>query len=77
MFTATGIGASANRDGTITVKVRIVDDRTNTTVDTRDYTAKDLNAVKDLITADLQARREAESDAVLNKAITGQVLGNA
>lgn len=76
MFTAIGIGASSNRDLTITVRARIVDDRTEQTIDTRDYTAKDLTAVQALIQADLVARREAESDAVLNKAVTGTVLGS-
>jgi hypothetical protein len=75
MFTAWGAGAIKNRDNTITVKVKITDD-TQHFVAAADYTARDLDAVKALIQADLEARVDAVTDEALQAAVVGKELGS-
>lgn len=75
MFTATGIGARRNTDNTISIKVRITDDRDGHVVSVQEYTAGTVVAAQTKIQQDLQALRAAENDGTLNAAVVGQVLG--
>lgn len=75
MLTAWGAGAIKNRDNTITVKVKITDDKL-TLLEVKEYTARDLDAVKALIQADLESRKAAETDITLQLAIVGVNLGS-
>lgn len=75
MFTATGLGVRKNPNLTITVRVQVVDDRTQRVIDTLEYTGPTVVNVIGQIRADLQARANAETDATLTAAVVGQVLG--
>lgn len=74
MFSAIGIAARKNPDGTVTVKVEIRDDRINRPIGQQTYTGATLQAIKAQVRADLQARRDAETDATLTAAVVGQVI---
>lgn len=76
MFTALGIGVRKNADNTVTVKVQILDDRDQRVVSTDEYKGPTLMAVKAKIQADLETMRVNETDATLNAAVVGQVLGS-
>lgn len=74
MFQALGRTATRNPDNTFTVRVEIIDDRTDTLVGFRTYTVASKQALMQAILSDLQALKAAENDAALNAAIVGQLL---
>lgn len=76
MFTATGLGVRKNTDNSITVKVQVTDDRDGRRVYTREYEGATVVAIRALIALDLQALRNAETDATLTAAVVGVVLGS-
>lgn len=75
MFTAWGAGATKNRNNTITVKVKILDDA-GVLVEVLVYTARDLDGIKALIAADLVTRKAAQTDATLQAAVVDKELGS-
>lgn len=75
MFTATGVGVRKNADNTVTVKVQVTDDRDGKAMWTREYTAKTVVEAQQHIQQDLKALMANETDATLNAAVVGQVLG--
>lgn len=76
MFQAIGRAAQRNPDGSFTVKVEIVDDRTNKTVRFDTHTVATLTALGEVVTRDLAKLAASEDDAALNMAIVGQVVGS-
>lgn len=79
MFQAIGRGVSVNGDGTFSVKVEILDDRTDKSIDVRSYTVGSLEELQNVVSNDLQAmvsRKVAVDEARLSKAIVGQQLGS-
>jgi hypothetical protein len=79
MFQAIGRGVSVNGDGTFSVKVEILDDRTDKSIDVRSYTVGSLEELQSAVGDDLQAmvsRKVAVDEARLSKAIVGQQLGS-
>jgi hypothetical protein len=74
MFQALGRTATRNPDNTFTVRVEIIDDRTDTSVGFRTYTVPSKPVLMTAILTDLQALKAAENDAALNAAIVGQLL---
>jgi hypothetical protein len=76
MFQAIGRSAARNPDNTFNVKVELMDDRTGTSVGFRTYSnVASKAALQAAVLTDLQALRAAETDAALNAAIVGQLLG--
>lgn len=75
MFQAIGRAATRNPDNTFTVRVELIDDRTNVTVRLQSYTVASKVDLLAAVAADLKALRAAENDAALNAAIVDQLLG--
>lgn len=74
MYQALGRRVIKNRDGSFTVHVEIVDDRTNTTVRFQDYTARTQDALAVLVRADLDALVASEQDAALSAAFVNVLI---
>lgn len=75
-FSAVGRGARQNADGTITVKVDVLDEITNKVIDTITQTAPDLGGVAKLFEANLKARVDATTDQGLIDAVVGKVIAS-
>lgn len=79
MYQAIGRKVNKNGDGSITVKVEILDDRTGASVRFQDYTlaaAGFAQALRAAVNADLRTLVAAETDATLNAAIVNVQLGS-
>lgn len=76
MYHAVGRGAQKNADGTVTIKVEFVDDRTDKMLRFETYTATSLQVVQEQISRDLRSLVAAESDTALSTAVVGQILGS-
>lgn len=79
MFRAIGIAAQVNLEkNTISVKVRIEDDRTNPAKVIKEaaFGGTDLNDVKSKIQAELAAMKRAADDTTVTDAVVGKVLAS-
>lgn len=79
MYQALGRTVVKNANGTISVKVEIVDDRTGQTAGFRDYTLPQIGfsaSLRAAVKTDLQALVAAETDAALSAAIVNVQLGS-
>lgn len=75
-FSAIGRAARRNPNGSIAVKVEIMD-TAGKTVAFRDYTGPTIDAIKALIRTDLDALLVVVDDASLSQAIVGVLLASA
>lgn len=76
MYSVFGRGAQRNADGTVTIKVEVINDRTEQSIAYATYTGASLQAVEAAIAADLRSRVAAEDDAALSEAVVGKLLGS-
>lgn len=76
VFSAIGRAARRNPNGSIFVKVEIMD-AAEKTIAFRDYTGPTIDAIKALIRTDLDALILVVDDAALSQAVVGVLLGSA
>lgn len=77
MFTAKGVGAQQNSDGTVTVAADVYDDRAGHVVQTLKVRGTNLNDVKAQLADQLRLMAAAADDAKLSTAVVGQILATA
>lgn len=74
-YSAIGLGATKNGDGTITVKAQIVNDADGHVVEVlKPVTGATLAAIRAALQAAVDAKVDAENDQALNAAVVGRVL---
>lgn len=76
MYSVYGRGASKNADGSITIKVDIVNDQTGASVRVQAYTGASVKDIQEQIRSDLQAMVAAQVDVALSTAVVGKLLGS-
>lgn len=76
MYSVYGRGVTKHADGSVTVKAEFVDDRTSRTVRIADYTGPTVNDIRWQITQALQSLVTSGTDAALEAAVVGQLLGS-
>lgn len=75
-YSAIGLGATKNGDGTITVKAQIINDSDGGRVVEvlKPITGANIAAIRAALQAAVDAKVDAESDQALNAAVVGRVL---
>lgn len=76
MYSAYGRAVIRHADGSLTIKVEFVNDQTTRTVRITDYTGLTVNDVRWQITQALQDLITSDTDAALQAAVVGQLLGS-
>lgn len=76
-LSAIGVGSRRNPDGTLSVKVQIIDDASQKGQGFVEFTGASLEDCTRQMQAELNAREAAQADVTVNAAVRGKVLATS